>query len=134
MLKVVTYFSIIKTVKRVSIILWKRGKITIKALENRNNFWRELQRLCIWVFICQYGKVCFDIWSWRYIKFDEFWHWASRGVARLLQTKHLKYFHVKVFIFENVIPQMPLWLIYQTHAFWSFFWSIKYTQWKINTC
>ena len=72
----------------------------------------------------------------------------NRGVASSLQTKHLmgsnyynsklfryfryKCFDVKFFILENVIPQMPLSLIYQTRA--SFFRSTKETEREINTC
>ena len=71
-----------------------------------------------------------------------------KGVARPLQTKHLmgsnyyysklfryfwyKFFDVNFFILDNVIPQMPLSLIYQTRA--PFFRSAKYTQRKINIC
>ena len=70
----------------------------------------------------------------------------SRGVAGLLQTRYLKgsnfcnskffryfwykFFDIKFFILENVIPQMSLWLTYQTCA--SIFWSTKYTQRKIH--
>ena len=43
-----------------------------------------------------------------------------------------KFFDVKFFILENVIPQMSLSVIYQARA--SFFWSTRYTQHKINTC
>ena len=39
-----------------------------------------------------------------------------------------KFFDVKFFILENVMPQMLLSLIYQTRA--SFFWSTRYTQRK----
>ena len=35
-----------------------------------------------------------------------------------------KFFDIKFFILENVIPQMPLSVIYQTRA--SFFWSTRY--------
>ena len=60
---------------------------------------------------------------------------AFEGV-KLLQWKLFwyfwyKFFDVKFFILENAILQMPLSLIYQTHA--SFFWSTKYTQQIINT-
>ena len=70
------------------------------------------------------------------------------GVRRPIPTKYLKgsiyynsklfryiryrFFDVKLFILENVIPQMSLSLTYQTCAF--FFSSTKYTQQKINTC
>ena len=71
---------------------------------------------------------------------------ALQERSETLQTKHLmgssyynsrlfryfryKLFDVKFFIFENVIPLMPLSLSYQTRA--SFFWSTKYKQWKIR--
>ena len=40
-----------------------------------------------------------------------------------------QFFRVNFFILENVIPQMPLSVIYQTRA--SFFWSTRYRQQKI---
>ena len=43
-----------------------------------------------------------------------------------------KFFDIKFFILENVIPQMLLSVIYQTRA--SFFWSTRYTQRNINIC
>ena len=48
-----------------------------------------------------------------------------------------KFFDVKFFILENVLPQMPLSVIYQTRA--SFFWSTrlrngKYTPFRDLCC
>ena len=52
--------------------------------------------------------------------------------VKFVTTVNSSFVFGKFFDVKNVIPEMPLSVIYRTHV--SFYWSARYTKQKINTC